>query len=378
MWTGQRHCEQPSPLQVRPIQIPTSTKVHVLEFCGGVTSEATDRSIDCLVSTDGSIPRSVISSIIDVLVPIGAILIFAAFWAIISLRNKRELVYLIRRSALSAVAVFYISYISITQTLVNILNCVEVHDSVNILVDSTTDYWAVDTSLKCNDGSHAVLAAAMGWPFLVIFSFGFPIVMACLIVKNLKDNFKEGWIYDVAGFMYRSYRPQFVFWESIIMLRKAILAVVVVFAYPLGSDLQVMLAVFVLALALYAQKICCPFREEFDQLNEMEGVSLLFSQLTFILSLVFESNRVPEGVRIFVTIVICLCNIGLFLFFIRRFLIFSAKYLKSVLDREDVPYNSDKGTWHVIKVYVVNYLGSVTIHKLVRMFYCIAGKSEAS
>lgn len=99
------------------------------------------------------------------------------------------------------------------------------------------------------------------------------------------------------------------------MLRKAILAVVVVFAYPLGGKLQAVLCVFVLILALFFQMLCRPFRREFSFLNEMEGLSLLVSLLTFVSSFSFENDRVSEGVKILITIAIILCNISLICLF---------------------------------------------------------------
>ena len=271
------------------------------------------------MSDDHSVPRSVISTLIDVFVPVAVISFFGLFWLFVTVRNKRDFLFFLKRSVLSAVAVFYISYISVTRTLVNILNCIEVHDSIDVMVDSTSDYWAVDTSLRCYEGAHATLAGAVGWPILVLFSLGYPVAMACVIVRHVQEEVKEGWIYDVAGFMYRSYRRRFVYWESVIMLRKAVLAVVVVFAYPLGGNLQAMLGVFVIALASYFQTVCRPYHENFSILNEMESVSLLVSLITFISSMLFYEDKVPDGVRIAVTVALFLCNFGLFFIFIAFF-----------------------------------------------------------
>lgn len=347
-----------------------------LEFCGGVTSEATDRSIDCLVSDGYCVPRSVIAIVIDVLVPLGVIGVLAVYWIFISIGKKETLVFYFKRVVLSAVAVLYISYMSLTKTLVHIQNCLQVHDSTSILFDSTSFHWAADTSLMCYEGSHAILAGAVGWPLLVLISFGFPAIMSYLIKKNASEDFKDGWIYDVAGFMYRSYRTECTFWESVIMLRKASLALVVVFAYELGGNLQCVLAVFVLSLALYAQIMCHPFR--FAVLNEMEGTSLLISLLTFASSLFFEDERVTTAARIFVSVIIVVCNVWLFSYFILFFFIFTSRYLKAFLVREGVRIDPKGDARHILKVYLCTYVGGSIYQWFAKVFSRTTGNAHSA
>ena len=299
--------------------------------------------------------RSIASVLIDICVPFAAALVFAIYWMADRAKKKTEARKLVKKIALSFLAVFYISYVSLTRTLVKMISCIEVHDSSVGGVDSTTNFWATDTSIQCYRQSHAVLAFVLGWPFFFIFTVGFPLVTACLVVKHVQEDYKQGWIYEVSGFMYRSYERKFVFWESTILLKKAVLTVVVVLSYPLGTNLQHILAVFVLAAALYFQMLCRPYRKEFDDLNGLESLSVLVSLLTFISSMFFGDDVVSDAVRILVTLGIIVGNLVLFLVFLHFIVVFSAKYLRAVLDSEDVPYDADRGTWHIVKVYVVDY-----------------------
>ena len=326
------------------------------EFVSGITSEAITRSVDCIIPVTASIERSIGSTLVDIFQPLAAIVVYAIFWFTIKTCCQKTWIYLLKKVILSSLVIFYISYISLSKSLVNILSCIRVHDSVSVGVDHTTDVWSVDTMIKCYEGSHAALAGVVGWPFLVIFTFGFPAVIGHLVIRNVKEDYKEGWIYDVAGFLYRSYTKKYIFWESIILLRKAILAVVVVFSYPLGADLQQVLAVFVLILALYVQIVCRPYRRDFDVLNEMEGASILVSSLTFVSSIFFSDDRVSPVVRVLVTLGVVLCN-GMLLFcFLCCFCIFGAKYLRMTLINEGVPFDPDSGSCHIIRVYVIDHI----------------------
>ena len=317
-----------------------------------MTTETTHRSVECLASDEAS----VIGVVIDLVLPLIVIVLFVIFWTLAMVRYKENVIYLLRKVILSATAVFYISYLSLTKTIINILICLEVHDSVDFINDSTAQYWAMDTSVTCYKGSHVVLASALGWPLLALFTLGYPMALAGVILYGVQDDYQKGPVYDTTGIIYRSYKKRFVYWESLILLRKAILAVVVAFSYTLGPNLQAVLAVFVLGLALYLQALCRPFREEFEVLNEIEGISILASLLTFVSSIFFEDERVSDGVQIFITVSVALCNLGLFFFFLVFFLRLGAAYIRTILDREDVAYDSDGETYHILKVYFFDHV----------------------
>ena len=321
-----------------------------------MTSETVSRSVACLVPADSSVDASIVSTLIDLMVPLAAILIFAFSWWAMSIKRRQNGSYLLKKIMLSIIAVLYISYISLTRTIVSTLTCVDVHDALGIGDDASTQYWAVDTLVKCYEGSHALLAAMAGWPCLVFFTLGYPVTVAYLVTRYTKDDYKAGWVYEIAGFLYRAYRKRFIFWDSVIMLRKAVLALVVVFSYPLGANLQSVLAVFVLAVAFYFQTMCRPYRAEFDDLNEIESVTVLVTLLTFVSSLFFNDDMVTDGVAILISIVVIFSNVLLFGFLSIRFARFGATYLRSLLEKEGIPCDADRGTQHVIWIYCFDFL----------------------
>ena len=251
------------------------------------------------------------------------------------------------------------------KTMLNRILCVHAHN----VLDGRTQEQSVttDTKIECFKGPHALLAFMLGWPFLIVFSFGFPLVTACVVVRNVEEDYKHGWIYETCGFLYRSYKKNFVFWESVIMFRKAILAVIVVFSYPLGANLQHVLLVLLFTFALYLQMTCCPYRSEFDGLNKMESLSILVSAITFGSSMFFGDEHVSSPIRTLITVGLAFCNIALFLFFLSAFVILAADYLRIVLDQEGVFYKPHGGAHHILWVYVYDYLFEGTrqaIHKL--------------
>ena len=308
--------------------------------------------MDCLISSDSAIPRATVRTVVNVMVPMSVTAFYFILWAVALIRLKETVDYLIKRCILSFVAVSYLSYIALTKTVVNVLSCVDVHDSADLMDDGVTAYWAMDTSLECYKGSHAVLAGLVGWPTLIVFSFGFPIsVAAVLLNERNKHGMKSEWIFESMGFMYRSYSGKYVFWESVIMLRKAVLAAVVVFSYSLGGNLQGILGVCVLVIALYFQTVCSPFRPEFDDLNKYEGLSLVVSALTFQSGLFFNDDRTSDEAQVLITVLLVIVNLAVFLFFLAMFWKTGAECLKTLMDAEGTTYNPDKGPFYIIKTY---------------------------
>ena len=140
------------------------------------------------------------------------------------------------------------------------------------------------------------------------------------------------------------------------MLRKAALAVVVVFSHPLDGDYQSILAVAILLLALYFQKECSPFREEFDKLNDLEGYSLLASLLTFIFGQFFYDDRTSSGVRVLISIMLFAVNIGVFSLFAFLLFHYTSDYLQHILDHNGIPHRHDGNHLHVFKVAITHFL----------------------
>ena len=292
-------------------------------------------------------------TVVSIMVPMLVSCLYFILWFITFRRLHETVSYLAKRCILSFMAVSYLSYIAITKTAVNALSCIDVYDSLELGSDDQLAYWAVDTSLRCYEGSHAVLAGLIGWPVLIIFSFGFPVAVAALLVLERKrHNMESEWLFEATGFMYRAYQTKYVYWESVIMLRKAVLAVVVVFSYALGGNLQGVLGVCVLMLALYFQIICEPFRSEFSALNQYEGLSLLICSLTFVSGLFFNDERTSDAVRVLLTMFLLFANLGILAFFGIIFFKAAAEYLKSILEAENIDFDPERGSFHIIQAYL--------------------------
>ena len=322
---------------------------------GGVTSEGVRNSIDCIVKDDDASKRAIASVAMELIVPVVAICLYSLYWLLKKIGREDGMQFFLQRTLLAVCAVLYIGYISITRSLVQILNCISVDDTSDGDGESSTKYWAANTNVECYTGTHAILAYFVSGPLLILFTVGFPVLLAVLTTRYVDQDYTDGWIYDIAGFLYRSYEKEYIYWESVVMTKKAFLAVIVVFSYQLGVTLQVVMAVFVLILSLYFQTTCCPYMELFDDLDVLEGVSQLVSLLTLLSSLFFVSDLVSSSVRVMMTAVIVISNIGFLAFcFVFLFLTF-IDHMKMALYREGIQAADSENPFFVFWIYLKDY-----------------------
>ena len=119
--------------------------------------------------------------------------------------------------------------------------------------------------------------------------------------------------------MFRGYKDEYVFWDSIIMLRKALLALIVGFGYPLGVTLQGAIASFILFVSVQIQLYATPFAKKFSILNHMEAFSLAISATTFSSGVFMNEEKLKHEGRIFVAVFV--------VFLIIAFTCFTAGYV---------------------------------------------------
>ena len=292
-------------------------------------------------------------SIVHLLVPLFILLFYVILWVFLTRTYNENTWYFAKRALLSFLAVAYLTYVSITKTAVNTLHCIKVYDAVDFDNDRADEYWALDTTLKCYEGSHAVLASTVGWPVLIIFSFGLPALLAYVLIRQRsQEPGQNPWLSDATGFLYRAYKERFIFWESIVMFRKAVLTVVVAFSYPLGTNLQGILAVCVLAFAIYVHVTCQPFDEPYGFLNAFETASLVVSQLTFASGLFFNDHRTSDTVKIFLTLLLSVAICGFFLVLSYVFIKSAVVYLKAVLEDHGMEGVQDWSTIRVLRTFL--------------------------
>jgi len=237
-----------------------------------------------------------------------------------------------RRIVIGLLVGLFFAYDTVTEMLMRLVNCIYLDkkhisddNSSNPIIiqyygqyaNATEIYWAEDTRHVCWEGSHGVAAGVLGVPGLIIVTFGMPLALTLfLMYKRKMGVVLEPECLNMYGFVYQSYQGKFVFWEAIIMLRKACMAAVIVFAYGLGPNLQAAIALGILIFALLAQFLASPYK--FVSLNVLESLSLLASIFIFYSGIVFRDDNTSYAGKVILSIIIIVTNIAMVVLFLHR------------------------------------------------------------
>lgn len=235
---------------------------------------------------------------------------------------------------ISLIAVLFFAYSKLSEEFMRSLNCVNVdehnpHGSYNELAIARDLYWAEDTKVHCFEGQHRIVAA-VGSVGLIAITIGAPAGLCTLVLYLRSHDLLFQPIYMKRfGFLYQAYHLNTVYWEVLILLRKAAIVAIVVFGHGLGANLQSILALGILVAALVVHMLLWPFK--YDHLNRMESASLIVSIFTIYSGLLFHEPEMGNGARSAVTVLVLVGNAGLFVFLLSRSLVQFDRYAQSKL-----------------------------------------------
>lgn len=253
--------------------------------------------------------------------------------------------------------VVYFSYQNITSELLRAIDCMTIddptinHDYTKYAIATGFYVWIEDTNLRCWEGDHFTtgVLALLG---LVLFSVGFIVFLFTWPRFNF-HRLKEPDFIARYGFIYQGFRieKQTVSWEAVITLRKGLIAAAVVFALPMGPNLQAVSALGVLIVASAAQFVFRPFETYGNHpnvlfasttsnshrkgicfcfyqkwvrlnnkigLNSLESLSILMSILVFYAAILFNDENTRDGVREAVSYSIAWGNVLFLVFMLYR------------------------------------------------------------
>eukprot|EP00210_Caulerpa_lentillifera_P003016 g2879.t1 len=356
----------------------------------GVASESIDVPFECNFDSGGKIHRSISAIWLRILSPaivlLAMVLIFTSFWIPVHLiAKKRSNVLenlrqkLGHRSWLTCVIVISIvtvhfSYIEIIRELLRTVNCIEIDDTSskelyeNYKTASGDRVWVEDTSLICFKGQHLVtgIVGIIGL-FLGLLVIVFIILWLPLNRKHRKkpEFIARYW------FIYQGYRKEWYTscWEAAILIRKTLIAAVLVFSVHLGLTLQATLCVGILLLAHVLQVIFLPFAKEKDHqaipdyffclfqspklarlaskflelnnsvsLNGLESASLISSALIFYSAIVLNDSFTSALGKYLITAVTFAVNVSFLLYILFRLYAGLHGSLDLYLEHMDPPF----------------------------------------
>ncbi|GMH45564.1 hypothetical protein BSKO_13521 [Bryopsis sp. KO-2023] len=321
------------------------------DIASGFSANGGILSFDCPLEED-SVPVSIRRTILAVLLPLG-MMVFPCFFLLRGYFNRTRARFFYRQAFVSVLVVAYVFYTGMTKRALRILHGVSVDSFESDTTFAHGRFWADDTKIRYFEGDHAYLATLLGLPVLLFYSFGFPGYLFYVLWGN-KEKLNDESFARSYGFLYRAYHIKYVYWEIVIMARKALLVGVVVFIYELGGNLQSVFAVMVLMAALVLHLISQPYREELSQMNHRETLSLCVSVYTYLVGIAFNDSRLPAWSKIMLSVLLLVAIISLVIYLLCALAAESARHLKSVLEEREVTVPENATTWQKMRL-LVNY-----------------------
>lgn len=276
-----------------------------------MTITSISHPIDCLLSSTSRATRVIWRTLCSLFFPTILIAILATFWGYRSvLIHGSDRSYFLRRFLLTVITTIYIVYFDLTQISFKVFNCVEVHNNVYPFAKSSTRVWTTDTLIECYNGPHNVLTG-IALVVMIFISFGFPLF--CFIGLSTRRNERttsNTWAHNAFNFLCGPYKQKFIYWECVIMFKKAILSIIIAFSYSMDNQSQGLLLLIVLVFFLYTHVLCYPYDKRYHSLNYYESGSLLVSCVTYTLFQFFSGEQYSKVARSIVSISTIAINVG--------------------------------------------------------------------
>eukprot|EP00803_Ostreobium_quekettii_P011089 evm.model.scf_567.3 EVM.evm.TU.scf_567.3 scf_567:58789-75972(+) len=306
-----------------------------LDFAGGFSNASAFFSMDCAL-LPGSVPKSIRRTLLNLSFPFLLMVAWICFWFFIAKVSPASRRVLKKRIIVTIWGVLYVTYFDITSRLVRTAYCVEVDDpSISGPPDSVAfdSYWSEDTGVKCWQGQHLALFLGFALPLFLLIPVGLPTWLVSFLWVN-RTRFDDLVFLGKYGELYKAYRKQHVYWEAVIMLRKALLSVVVVWRTPLGGELQGLLAVSILVVSCFAHLIFKPYSEALYGLNQYETLALGVSLQVYLSGLIVNSPGTSDVARVIVSVLAVLAVTVLLGGFLYELAHESHNYLDFLLDEK--------------------------------------------
>eukprot|EP00004_Rigifila_ramosa_P028594 TRINITY_DN974_c0_g1_i1.p1 TRINITY_DN974_c0_g1~~TRINITY_DN974_c0_g1_i1.p1 ORF type:complete len:2810 (-),score=593.72 TRINITY_DN974_c0_g1_i1:44-8227(-) len=241
-------------------------------------------------------------------VGLGAVfLVFGAYWLFFRLFRRTQPVEEINKFKadlkdqvlVSALVIVFLSHPTITRQVLQVFNCTDKIGSYSYLVE--------DLTLKCNTPTHNIWRA-VGVFMLLFYSVGIP-VGGILLLYKYRFRLQEPAVASKLRFLFDGYADKRYYWEMIIMLRKLLLVLFVVFLRSMPL-VQICCGLIVMNASLLMQKLFQPHKLPLHKNLEFTALSVVY--VLMLIGLLFIGDELSLSARTFLMICAVVANVIMF------------------------------------------------------------------
>ncbi|DBA69633.1 TPA: hypothetical protein ACH3X2_012695 [Trebouxia sp. C0005] len=282
-------------------------------------------SIDCLFSTyhDTAMQRILVHLAVPVLVLLAMVLIQVTWWASTISKQapstppattswqamtplpwkslsfwRRRRTELTNRLCVTLLKVVFFYYPSVLATILSLFACYHIDPASPgsepypqyAQARARHGYWVPDMSVQCFVGWHLKLSAGLGAPLVLLGCVVIPL-LPCLLLLRQCGHLDSPDVKRRLAFLYCSYRDNFWYWETVVLVQTLGLVAAQVFAIALDGFFQLTIALLILVAGGLALAHCHPFEQEGPQVVQVMALGTV--TVTALGCLMFlDKNRV--------------------------------------------------------------------------------------
>lgn len=236
-------------------------------------------SIECLLKSFSKQEIYYTNLTVYLIAPLVIIAGAAAIWLLIGLFTKTQSIK--QKVVGSTVLLIFVLHTSITKLTFSIFNCIEILPK---------ELWLVtDLSIKCWDSQHVSNMLRLALPGLIVWVVGLPTLCLLLLIRS-KRFLTDPNIRLMFSFLYKGYKPEWYFWEFVILYRKIGVVSIAVFLSTMVVTVQALSMLAIVLLSFFLQLFIKPFNA--PTFNSLELKALLASFLTIYAGLYFDTNSI--------------------------------------------------------------------------------------
>lgn len=200
------------------------------------------------------------------------------------------------KATATTIIVLFLFYPTIVAILAKSLNCITIEDNARLYDDLEE---------KCYEGMHLAIVLFVSVPGLIAWAAGIPIYALIKLFKNVGHlekikKFTAGKQHEDLlrsfrvrlGFLTAGYDDKYFYWEIVLLMRKTVLVLMIVFLSAVSPGVQSLTAILVLTIFFMIQWRLEPYYDE--GLNRMETLSLFVIILTIYFGLYYQAGQGDE------------------------------------------------------------------------------------
>ena len=204
-------------------------------------------------------------------------------------------------------------YADISKMTLSMFGCVEIGDGQISKKVLFTDF-----RIDCDGEYHKTWIKKLSSPVLVFFLVFYPIYIILSIVRGINNDNSSLFKFKFGYFFY-AYKKKYFYWDFVILLRKLLLIFINSFFFSIITETipmyPIVLVLFMMSLAYILQVNIRPWQvSDFFMINNIEELSLIISNFSIIISLLFLTSKdMSDEFITFLLIVMFLLNISFFI-----------------------------------------------------------------